>query len=103
MVIPKPRPQRGVNPNSKPSSAGLFDALDAIPSLPRSLCAGDSPETWDEIADPAVIQRNQRICRVCPELDRCRSYAESLGPGKLLGTVAGQLHRPQPPSKKGAA
>ncbi|WP_237568687.1 WhiB family transcriptional regulator [Mycolicibacterium lacusdiani] len=67
----------------------LATVLRDQPKLPRALCAGDQ-DTFD-CTDGAQVQRAVALCGVCPELERCTTWAA--GQRQLVGVVAGKYYR----------
>lgn len=79
----------------------LLAALANTPALPGARCrlrsdlfdvdSGDArTETPSERAERHQAARN--VCSTCPELNACRSWAESTHPGELSGIVGGDLY-----------
>lgn len=69
----------------------LAGMLARTPELDGSLCAGDTSGLLDA-TDSVDSATAARICHQCPAIVQCRTWATSLPPNSLNGTVGGQLH-----------
>ena len=78
---------------------GLFGALKGIPHLPGALCRGEAP-LFDHADDPGTAEHCAQICRRCPELVPCRSWAATLSNRQLSGVVGGVVREWDPQSRR---
>jgi len=85
--------------------AALLGALHA-PELAGAACVGrarlfDPPAEREPAADVAFRHRQAlALCRVCPALDRCRAWLDSLPPSRRpSGVIAGQVTEPRRPGR----
>jgi len=47
---------------------------------------------WDETDDPEIIEYAIAQCQICPVLEDCRSFVDSLKPSKRpVGVIAGRV------------
>jgi hypothetical protein len=71
----------------------LFESLAGAPSLRGALCKCQS-ELFDGTDGPNGdrTRRAARLCRQCPALDRCRTWAEDQPDRALSGVIAGRLY-----------
>ncbi|WP_020111595.1 WhiB family transcriptional regulator [Rhodococcus sp. 114MFTsu3.1] len=82
--------------------AALAAAVNAAPDLHGAACAGQwglfDPADHDAKETAASTQqRHERaiaICRDCPVLAECVTWASTLRPGEVSGVVAGVVYRP---------
>jgi WhiB family redox-sensing transcriptional regulator len=75
------------------TAVGLFDALGAIPALPGARCRG-KPHLFDGEDGPNGDRTRQaaQLCRRCPALERCRTWADQQPARALDGVIAGRLY-----------
>lgn len=83
-------------------SADLLAALLGAPPLPGALCAGRAnlfdPQDVEGGENHAnAAERHDRaigLCRICPALTDCRTWATTLVDGEVSGVVAGEFRKP---------
>jgi hypothetical protein len=69
----------------------LESVLRQSPSLPGALCRGRA-EVFDADDDDEVAEAVE-LCQMCPELQRCQSWADTLPANSVHGVVAGRMYR----------
>jgi WhiB family redox-sensing transcriptional regulator len=89
---------------------GLFGALAGIPRLDGAACRGqawafDPVEQSDNGAEVRDLQLAAlAVCAVCPALDACRTWFDSLPPrDRPTGVIAGRIRRTREPREQATA
>ena len=73
-----------------PWVALLESVLRQSVSLPGALCRNQPPAPFDAETDDQAAQAIE-LCRRCPELPKCRAWADSLPDKVVSGVVGGEL------------
>lgn len=72
---------------------GLLAEIASVPHMPRALCRNRAP-LFDSASQATEAVA---LCRRCPELDPCRSWANALPRDAITGVVAAEVRSGPPP------